>query len=108
MKITIIILKKFVYIWLALAILLILFCLIGIWIAEGFPRLLEVIRRYKVVHFFAVAAAFAPAAGAFALSRCLQSKLEKSEAQQENNDNANTGLSPDNPGRGTTQRPVRY
>jgi hypothetical protein len=74
MKIWIIILKAFGYIWLIAAVILILVGLYGIWLKGGFSAVQEILSPFNVINWVATLITVAPGLGAIAWANKLKEK----------------------------------
>ena len=75
MKIWILVLKAFAYVWLSAATLLILAGIAGTWMKGGFSAVQELLSPFNVVNWFVTVLTLAPGLGALAWADKLKSKL---------------------------------
>ncbi len=67
-------LKGFGYVWAALATLLVVVGLIGIWMKEGFSGVQETFSPFNVLNYIVTLIIFSPAIGAYILAAHLEKK----------------------------------
>jgi hypothetical protein len=77
MRIWVIILKSFGYIWLTLATILILLGIIGVWMKEGFSGVQSLLSPFNIINWILTVLTLAPGLGALALASKLQEKIGK-------------------------------
>ena len=77
MRIWLIILKAFGYIWLTLASIVILVGIIGVWMKEGFSGVQDLLSPFNVINWIVTIVTLAPGIGALALVSKLQEKIGK-------------------------------
>ena len=77
MRIWVIILKSFGYIWLTLASILIFVGIIGVWMKEGFSGLQSLLSPFNVINWILTVLTLAPGIGALVLVSKLQEKIGK-------------------------------
>jgi len=74
MKVWIIMLKVFGYIWLTAAVLLILAGIVGIWIKGGFSAVQKILSPFNIVNWIVTVITLAPGLGALAWAEKLKAK----------------------------------
>lgn len=74
MKVWIVLLKVFGYIWLTAAVLLILAGIAGVWMKGGFSAVQELLSPFNVVNFVVTVITLAPGLGALTLAEKLKAK----------------------------------
>lgn len=84
MKVWIIVLKVFGYIWLSLASILILVGIVGVWMKEGFSGVQALLSPFNVINWIVTVLTLAPGIGALALVSKLQEKMEKAISNKAN------------------------
>jgi hypothetical protein len=84
MRIWVIILKTFGYIWLTLASILILVGIIGVWMKEGFSGVQSLLSPFNIINWILTVLTLAPGLGALALVSKLQEKIGKAVPNQAN------------------------
>lgn len=77
MRIWIIVLKAFGYIWLTLAFILIFVGIVGVWMKEGFSGVQTLLSPFNVANWIVTVLTLAPGIGALALVSKLQDKMKK-------------------------------
>lgn len=77
MRIWIIILKAFGYVWLTLASILIFVGIIGVWMKEGFSGVQSLLSPFNIINWILTVLTLAPGIGALALVSKLQQKIGK-------------------------------
>lgn len=77
MRIWIIVLKAFGYIWLTLAFILIFAGVVGVWMKEGFSGVQTLLSPFNVANWIVTVLTLAPGIGALALVSKLQDKMKK-------------------------------
>jgi len=78
MKIWVVVLKAFAYVWLAAAVLLILTGIVGTWMKGGFSAVQELMSPFNIMNYIAIVITLAPGIGALAWADRLKSKLPPS------------------------------
>ena len=78
MKIWVVVLKAFAYVWLAAAVLLILAGIVGTWMKGGFSAVQELMSPFNITNYIAIVITLAPGLGALAWADRLQAKLPPS------------------------------
>ena len=78
MRIWIIVLKAFGYIWLTLVFILIFVGVVGVWMKEGFWGVQTLLSPFNVANWIVTVLTLAPGIGALALVSKLQDKMKKS------------------------------
>ena len=74
MKVTILLLKVFGYIWLTAAMLFILACLAVVYMKWGLPELLEILSPFNVLNWIVTVITLSPGIAALALAERLKRK----------------------------------
>ena len=74
MKIWIVLLKVFGYIWLTAAVLLILAGIAGIWMKSGFSAVQELLSPFNIVNWIVTVITLAPGLGSLAWAEKLRAK----------------------------------
>jgi len=74
MKVTILLLKVFGYIWLTAAMLFILACLAVVYMKRGLPELLEILSPFNVLNWIVTVITLSPGIAALALAERLKRK----------------------------------
>jgi len=73
-KVWIILLKGFAYIWFTVATLLVLAGIVGTWINGGFSAVQDLLSPFNIANFVVTAITFAPGYGAFVWAEKLKEK----------------------------------
>ena len=75
MKIFVVVLRVFAYVWLIAAALLILAGIVGTWMKGGFSAVQELMSPFNIVNYVAIVVTLAPGLGALAWADRLKLKL---------------------------------
>lgn len=78
----VVVLRGFAYVWLTLAVLVIVTGLGWILVTRGFLALTEVLSPFNVVNWIATAVLLAPGFGALAWANSLQARVDSQHGQQ--------------------------
>ncbi len=84
MRVWIIALKTFGYIWLTLAFILILMGIVGVWMKDGFSGVQALLSPFNVINWIVTVLTLAPGIAVFALASKLQEKMEKAVPNKAN------------------------
>lgn len=79
MKLCILVLKVFGYIWLAAASILILVGIVGVWLKGGFSAVQDLLSPFNIANFIVTIIILAPGLGAMALAQKLSEKESKTQ-----------------------------
>jgi hypothetical protein len=74
LKVWIILLKVFGYVWLTAAVILILIGIVGIWIKGGFSAVQELLGPFNIINWIVTIITLAPGLGAIAWAEKLKGK----------------------------------
>lgn len=77
MRVWIIVLKTFGYIWLTLFSILIFVGIVGVWMKEGFSGVQSLLSPFNIINWIVTAFTLAPGIGALPLVKKLQEKTKK-------------------------------
>ena len=84
MRIWVIILKAFGYIWLTLASILIIVGIIGVWMKGGFSGVQSLLSPFNIINWILTVLTLAPGLVALALASKLQEKIGKAVLKKAN------------------------
>jgi len=84
MRIWVVVLKAFGYIWLTLASILIFVGIIGVWMKEGFSGVQSLLSPFNIINWVLTVLTLAPGIGALALGSKLQDKIGKTVPNEAN------------------------
>jgi len=83
-KVWIIVLRVFGYIWTTLAVVAILIGIVGVWAKGGFSAIQELLSPFNVANWVATVITLAPGIGALAWAKNLSEKKARARSQTSN------------------------
>jgi hypothetical protein len=84
MRIWVVVLKAFGYIWLTLASILIFVGIVGVWMKEGFSGVQSLLSPFNIINWVLTVLTLAPGIGALALGSKVQDKIGKTVPNKAN------------------------